>query len=71
MSSGPKQQRKGHRKPSRRSIRIHRNYTVEEAARTTGCAKGTIRRWIRSLTPSGGSAWDEYDRIVHGGGAHG
>jgi hypothetical protein len=25
----------------------------------------------RSLMPSGGSAWDEYDRIVHGGGAHG
>jgi excisionase family DNA binding protein len=51
MSSGPKQQRgrnKRTRNPNRRSIKIHRNYTVEEAARTTGCAKGTIRRWIKS-----------------------
>ena len=36
------------RKPNRRSIKVHRNYTVEEAARATGCAKGTIRRWIKS-----------------------
>jgi excisionase family DNA binding protein len=51
MSSGPKQQRrcsKRARNANRRSIKIHRNYTVEEAARTTGCAKGTIRRWIKS-----------------------
>jgi excisionase family DNA binding protein len=51
MSSEPKQQRrqsKRARSPNRRSIKIHRNYTVEEAARATGCAKGTIRRWIKS-----------------------
>jgi excisionase family DNA binding protein len=51
MSSGPKQQRrrsKRTRNPNRRSVKIHRNYTVEEAARITGCAKGTIRRWIKS-----------------------
>lgn len=36
------------RKPKRRGIRLHRNYTVEEVARITGCAKGTIRRWIKS-----------------------
>jgi excisionase family DNA binding protein len=51
MSSGPKQQRgqnKRTRNPNRRSIKIHRNYTMEEAARATGCAKGTIRRWVKS-----------------------
>lgn len=36
------------RKPRRRSIKIHRTYTVEEAARATGSAKGTVRRWIKS-----------------------
>lgn len=36
------------RKPLRRGIRLHRTYTVEEAAVVTGCAKGTIRRWIRA-----------------------
>jgi excisionase family DNA binding protein len=51
MSSGPKQQRgrsKRTRNPNRRSVKIHRNYTVEEAAHITGSAKGTIRRWIKS-----------------------
>jgi excisionase family DNA binding protein len=51
MSSGQNQQRsrsKRARNPNRRSVKIHRNYTVEEAARATGCAKGTIRRWIKS-----------------------
>lgn len=32
---------------SRPGIRIHRSYTVEEAARCLGAAKGTIRRWIK------------------------
>jgi excisionase family DNA binding protein len=36
------------RKPNRRGIKTHRNYTVDEAARLTGYAKGTIRRWIKS-----------------------
>jgi hypothetical protein len=35
-------------RPGRRRVKIHRNYTVEQAARVTGCAKGTIRRWIKS-----------------------
>lgn len=35
-------------RPNRRSIKIHRAYTVEAAARATGCARGTIRRWIKS-----------------------
>jgi excisionase family DNA binding protein len=44
----PNPRRKRTRHPNRRSIKIHRNYTVDEAARVTGCAKGTIRRWIKS-----------------------
>jgi excisionase family DNA binding protein len=36
------------RKRLRRGIKLHRTYTVEEAAIVTGCAKGTIRRWIRA-----------------------
>ena len=36
------------RKPNQRGIKIHRNYSVDEAARVTGYAEGTIRRWIRS-----------------------
>jgi hypothetical protein len=46
---GPKRKlRKRTPRPNRRSIKIHRAYTVEAAARVTGCAKGTIRRWIKS-----------------------
>jgi hypothetical protein len=51
MSAAPKQRRrrsKRARNPNRRSIKIHRNYTVEEAAHVTGSTKGTIRRWIKS-----------------------
>lgn len=35
-------------RPNHRAVKTHRNYTVEEAARVTGCAKGTIRRWVSS-----------------------
>jgi excisionase family DNA binding protein len=35
-------------RPDRRRVKIHRTYTVDEAARTLGTAKGTIRRWIKS-----------------------
>lgn len=47
----PKNQRhegKRVRRPNRRSIKIHRSYTVDEVARVTGYAKGTVRRWIKS-----------------------
>jgi excisionase family DNA binding protein len=43
-----RKRRKHTLRPNRRSIKIHRAYTVEAAARVTGCAKGTIRRWIKS-----------------------
>jgi excisionase family DNA binding protein len=34
--------------PDRRRVKVHRPYTVDEAARTLGVAKGTIRRWIKN-----------------------
>jgi Helix-turn-helix domain len=50
LNSEPKQRHRSKRtrKPNRRAIKIHCNYTVEQAASVTGCAKGTIRRWIKS-----------------------
>jgi excisionase family DNA binding protein len=37
---------------SRRGIKIHRNYTVEEVARRLGVAKATVRRWINNGLPA-------------------
>ena len=34
------------RRASARRVKIHHNYTIEEAAETTGFHKNTIRRWI-------------------------
>ena len=42
----------GTRSPSWRRIRLHRNYTVDEAARALGVAKGTVRRWLKVGLPS-------------------
>ncbi len=41
----------GARRPSGRRIKIHRSYTVEEAARALGIAKGTVRRWLKQGLP--------------------
>jgi excisionase family DNA binding protein len=35
-------------RPDRRRIKVHRSYTVDEAARTLGIAKGTVRRWLKN-----------------------
>lgn len=40
------------RKPNRRGIKIHWNYTVDEVARALGVAKGTVRRWIKAGLPA-------------------
>jgi excisionase family DNA binding protein len=44
--------RRTRRKPSRRHLKTHRSYTVEEAARCLLVAKGTVRRWIKTGLPA-------------------
>lgn len=39
-------------RPDRRRVKVHRAYTVEEAARTLGIAKGTVRRWLKNGLPT-------------------
>lgn len=40
------------RRPNWRSIKTHRNYTVDEAARALGVCKGTIWRWLAAGLPA-------------------
>jgi excisionase family DNA binding protein len=40
------------KRPDRRRVKIHRTYTVDEAARTLGVAKGTVRRWLKNGLPT-------------------
>lgn len=35
-------------RPNWRLVKVHRSYTIDEAAKLTGLAKGTVRRWIAS-----------------------
>jgi len=37
-------------RPRHRAIKRHRSYTIEEAARALGLAKGTVLRWVRDGT---------------------
>jgi hypothetical protein len=39
------------RRPNPRLVKIHRNYTVEEAARVFGIHKNTVRTWIKAGLP--------------------
>lgn len=39
-------------RPSGRTIRIHRAYTIDEAARETGACRATVRRWLKGGLPS-------------------
>jgi hypothetical protein len=39
------------KKAGRAGVKIHRNYTVDEAARALGVAKITVRRWIKQGLP--------------------
>lgn len=41
----------GHRL-DRRRIKRHHSYTVDEAARATGAARGTVRRWLDKGLPA-------------------
>lgn len=42
----------GRRRFNWRLVKVHRNYTVDEAARLLGVTKGTIRRWIGAELPA-------------------
>lgn len=35
-------------RPNWRLVKVHRSYTIDEASKVTGLAKGTVRRWIKS-----------------------
>jgi len=37
----------GKRHPNHRLVKIHRSYTVEEAAKLLGKHKNTVRRWVK------------------------
>jgi hypothetical protein len=39
------------RHPNHRLVKIHRSYTVEEAARLFGVHKNTVREWIKAGLP--------------------
>jgi excisionase family DNA binding protein len=41
----------GHRL-DRRKVKRHHSYTVDEAARTVGAARGTVRRWLDKGLPA-------------------
>ena len=36
------------RRYNARAIKIHRNYTIDEAARALNTSKGTVRRWVKN-----------------------
>ena len=40
------------RRPNPRLVKIHRNYTVDEVARTLGSHKNTVRSWIKQGLPT-------------------
>lgn len=42
----------GKHRPNLRAVKRHRNYTAEEAARTLGVCKGTVRRWLKAGLPA-------------------
>jgi hypothetical protein len=40
------------RRPNYRLVKIHRSYTVEEAARQLGTHKNTVRAWVKAGLPT-------------------
>ena len=39
------------RRRNARGVKLHRNYTIEQAARTLAVSKGTVGRWIKGGLP--------------------
>ena len=35
-----------------RAVKLHRNYTVDDVARSLGYSKGTVRRWLTAGLPA-------------------
>jgi hypothetical protein len=54
----------GKRRASARGVKMHRSYTVEEAARATGACKGTVRRWLKQGLPA---ITDQKPALILGG----
>jgi len=42
----------GRSRPNRCAVKLHRSYTVDEAASVLGVAKGTVRRWLKDGLPA-------------------
>jgi hypothetical protein len=42
----------GNRRPNPRLVKIHRNYSVEEIARTLAVHKNTVRHWLKHGLPT-------------------
>lgn len=40
------------RRSNWRSVKVHRNYTVDDVARLLGVCKGTVRRWLKAGLPA-------------------
>lgn len=51
-------------RPLARGVKLHLNYTVEEAARVTGNCKGTVRRWLKEGLPA---LFDQKPALILGG----
>ena len=48
-------------------MKLHRNYSVEEAARYVGVHKNTVRRWIKDPSIVGGSSVKKFPTFTLSG----
>jgi len=52
---------------SPRRVKLHRNYSVEEAARYVAVHKNTVRRWIKDPSIVGGSSVKKFPTFTLSG----